>query len=388
MKTRIALLVVCMISASLLVSPCLAREFELREIPAGTEVNVIQLGDGPRPTGDECELHRLGEPAYIAGGWLHGSETYKIYCDPQGCPPHTSGYNGLVPTCFCLYLSWDPIDPGTCAVSFTLDMEHVCWIEPECPYPGDVIWTSGTYEFGPADPGMYLIYVGLYEAPCIAGPFFFSLYFDLLDEDCSGVDIVLFDTDPCAPCLDYNNWGGGWYDLCSVLGYHLAAYVQGVWDCDALEGWIDLDGDGACGPDEVVLEEVSDMLPVDVWLDTDCIAWTDCFGVICWDPSLEFADWAANPDLGCLDYAIDPMAGCIVISAYSCPIVHEPRRLGTIWLHNVMEETTDMIWIEALRLVRYGEEAWYGEGLEWCPGFETTSPVEGRTWGSIKAMYR
>lgn len=394
MKNGVVLLVVGVIAASLLVSPCLAREGELRAIPAGTEVRVIQLGDGPRPNGDICQLHLLGEPAYVIGGWLQGDEVYKIYCDPQACPPHHSDYNGLIPTYFIFYLYWYPLDSGDavppCHLDFALDMEHPTWPEPDCPYPGEMIWSSGLYGLDLPEPGLYEIAVPLDGTPCIAGPFFFSIYFAPFAPCPDYVDIVLFDTEPCVPCSDYNDWGEGWYDFCTELfGVNVAAFVEGVWECDAVEGWVDLDGDGHCGPDEVILEETSETVPVDIWLDSDCVFW-DAFEVLlCWDESLEFSDWLVSPDLECAQTGVSPAGNCASIWGTQALLDHGERYLGTIWLHNVLEQSEDAIWIEGLHLTRYGQEAWYiGEGLDWCPGYEMTSPVEGRTWGAIKAMYR
>ncbi len=196
---------------ALMILVALATPLAAREHVTDVELITTSLVDSYPPAdrdpGDLCEACNSSYH-WTVDSWLTGNESYKTYCDPSNCPDCSAGWK---PVSVTIYLYW--AEENTCQLTLTADIENVDLSNPECPAPGAVVATSDPVVVGPFSPaGLWAVTVPIpIDCPIMDEPFFAAITFE---DDCVTLPSLVTDEGPCAPCMNWNDWGTGWEDLC------------------------------------------------------------------------------------------------------------------------------------------------------------------------------
>ncbi len=189
-----------------LATPLAARE-SVTDVELITTSLVGSYPPAERDPGDLCEACNSSY-YWTVDSWLTGNESYKTYCDPSNCPCCDAGWK---PVSVTIYLYW--AEENTCQLTLMADIENVDLTNPECPMPGDVVATSDPVVVGPFSPaGLWAVTVPIpIDCPIMDEPFFAAITFA---DDCEALPALVTDEGPCDPCMNWNDWGTGWEDLC------------------------------------------------------------------------------------------------------------------------------------------------------------------------------
>lgn len=217
--TAIALALLLVLPAAVV----LAREVVARPLEAGVMGRDSLVS---REEGDLC--HGCNDEYYwTVGGWLTGNEVYRVYCDPTGCAPCEGGWK---PVSVTMYLYWGA--ENTCSLSVSAEIERAGGRASACDGPSDVLASSQAITVGPFDPpGLWAVTVPLPESSqTIDEPFYASFR---LHNTCDELPDVVTSPGPCEACRSWNDWGGGWNDLCPYgfpgnLSLYATLECQGV----------------------------------------------------------------------------------------------------------------------------------------------------------------
>jgi len=129
--------------------------------------------------------------------WLLGYELYKSYQNPglacEGPYPFTVDEVHMV--------LW--FDYAT-TIYVSVDVETADLSSPGCPFPGDLLSISSTYEVAVPGSGLYQISVPLDSPAVTEEPFFAGFYFADWVDTLSGIAPVTDNTP--VPCVSYNIW--------------------------------------------------------------------------------------------------------------------------------------------------------------------------------------
>jgi hypothetical protein len=167
-------------------------------------------------------------PSYGWSGWLAGDEEYAQLGDPEavgcGIPVYPFGITELYNVVYSI--SGQPIVTGYFGIR-KADMTN-----PSCPVPGQLIWTSPVYQWGPLPTPGYLYRLSLYltSQVCVNGPYFVCFYYVGPTENPPGSVLGIATDQTADACQSYNDWGSGWYDLVTDIGFggNLQLYSRGL----------------------------------------------------------------------------------------------------------------------------------------------------------------
>jgi hypothetical protein len=141
--------------------------------------------------------------------WLTGAELYKAYQNPGlAC---TGPYPFVVENIYFVLLF-----EATCTLYVSVDVETADLTNPDCPWPGELLSISRTYQVTIPEAGIYQIEVPLDSFPVVNEPYFAGFYFANPVDTLAGACLIT-DSVP-TPCVAYNIWDTaiGYVDLDST----------------------------------------------------------------------------------------------------------------------------------------------------------------------------
>jgi len=129
--------------------------------------------------------------------WLLGYELYKSYQDPgDACEgPYPFSVEEIHMLLWFNYAT---------TIYVSVDVETANLSTPNCPFPGDLLSISTTYEVAIPAGGLFQISIPLDSAAVVTEPFFAGFYFAEWVDTLSGIAPVT-DHVP-VPCVSYNIW--------------------------------------------------------------------------------------------------------------------------------------------------------------------------------------
>ncbi len=174
---------------------------------------------------DSCQISAVDSLVWMINSWIIGDELYKVYLDPaQACP---NPYPFSVSEVHIILVFSD-----TTTITYEGDIESVDMTNPACPFPGEIVEISPTYQDFVPDANAYDIWVAFDPPIVVNGPFFAGFYLGAGMNPTSQPALVTDDSP--GSCLSYNIWDTtiGWYDLGDNPDYifpgQLAMYVVGT----------------------------------------------------------------------------------------------------------------------------------------------------------------
>ena len=165
-------------------------------------------------SGDTCLVKtNSAPPSYVYAGWLADGQLYAQLADAEGfCALPTYPF-GITNVYYHIYAKYaGPSVTGYFAIA-KADMSN-----PTCPIPGQVIWTSATYTWGPfSAAGVWRLSVNIGAQVCVNGPYFVEFY--LVGPVPPGDSLEVNSDQSADACQSYYNEGTGWYDMVTDIGF-------------------------------------------------------------------------------------------------------------------------------------------------------------------------
>lgn len=218
------LLLVLVLGAAIVASTA-ATALADRDVTLRSRKIILHPVEGTAPTeigsgnlnGTACQIGNLNPAAWAISGFIAPPEDYKLVFDPgttcSVCP------TGFQVTTISIHLQTDT----TCTFVMSVDLERAVLESPGCYAPGPVLCATGLYQVDIPSAGGWIIGLPVsvddcQECPeygCFSmtdGPYCLSVHFESMSVPSSHVDLVT-DAGPAVNCLNWNNYGTGWYDL-------------------------------------------------------------------------------------------------------------------------------------------------------------------------------
>ena len=151
-----------------------------------------------------CQVGNLNSPAWAINNFVLPPEEYKVAFDPLAtctvCP-----YGFKVTKNHVLLQT-----TGACTIILSVDVEEVVYPTPGCTAPGAVVCSSPLYQVNLPAAGLWNIGIPI-TCECLTPmrKYMLSVHF----EDATCTPALITDAGPAGLCLNWNNYGTGWYDL-------------------------------------------------------------------------------------------------------------------------------------------------------------------------------
>jgi len=164
----------------------------------------MPLTFGPTGGAVNCQVGNLNPAAWAISNFVSAPEDYKLAFDPMTtctvCPV------GFKVTKVHAYLQF----AAACQVVLSVDVEDAVYQGPDCPAPGPVVCASPLYTVTIPAAGMYDIAIPI-TCDCvpIGRDYLLSVHF----ESHTRVPALITDAGPAVLCLNWNDYGTGWYDI-------------------------------------------------------------------------------------------------------------------------------------------------------------------------------
>lgn len=237
MSKRFMILLVCFV---MMASVAIARD-----TPTVTRIDPADLQEMTilTPPGDGV-VGNLNPPAQAIGGWLVGDEVYKYLFNPSEQLPNCPvGFN-LLSVHMLLQFSDDPSEVYPQEFSLYGDLETAVYDDAlGCYVPGPEECAGPLVTITIDQPGLYDIEVPM-DCPCafIYGSDGTAFMYMLSMHFVGPVSAAIITDDIPVGCTSWNNWGQGWFDLVTDIGF---------------PGELSMYGDVNCCSDPVAVEEKS-----------------------------------------------------------------------------------------------------------------------------------
>jgi hypothetical protein len=183
-------------------------EKQVKVEPLGA-VAAKPINLGPSLAAGTCQVGNLNAAFWAIGNFLMPPEDYKLVFYPKTtCPGCRSGFN--VTNVHIVLQTHD-----ACTLVMSVDVEKTERVEPGCFAPGPLVCESGLYQVNVPSSGVWIIGIPVSDCGCLSalgGPYCLSVHFESMSCTSGGVDLAT-DVGPGALCLNWNNYGTGWYDL-------------------------------------------------------------------------------------------------------------------------------------------------------------------------------
>ena len=157
-------------------------------------------------TAEACTVRHDVGAYWMITHWITGNELYKSYQNPGlSCDaPYPFSVENIY-----IMLAFDVM----CTVYVSVDVETADLSAPSCPFPGDLVSISTTYEVVIPGSGLYQIEFPLDSPAVVDGPYFAGLYFADVVDSLTGAALIT-DSIPVG-CVSYNIWDTaiGYVDL-------------------------------------------------------------------------------------------------------------------------------------------------------------------------------
>jgi len=199
-----------------------------------TNVQAVKIGDIPQreirfapmlSAADTCFVTSYDSIVWQIDSWVVGNELYKAYLDPStACAdpyPYTI-YEINMPMTF----------QGAADLVVSVDVEAVDLSDPTCPYPGDLLTISSSYQLTVPEAGFYSLPIPLDTPIVVNGPFFAGFFIANELDPYAGAAVTTDNTP--ALCTGYNIWDTtlGFIDLNNNEYYsfpgRLVMYASGI----------------------------------------------------------------------------------------------------------------------------------------------------------------
>lgn len=179
----------------------------------------IDLGNSV--AGATCQVGNLNPPAWAIVGFLTPPEDYKLVFFPRAtCSACRSGFR--VTDVHVILQTHD-----ACTLRMSADVEKAVLQSPGCYMPGAMVCRTGLYDVTIPSAGLWNVGIPVYASDCPASPgggclsmfgggYCLSVHFESAGCTSGGIDLVT-DDGPASLCLNWNNYGAGWYDLVGVF---------------------------------------------------------------------------------------------------------------------------------------------------------------------------
>jgi hypothetical protein len=210
MRHFLSILVTSALVAGLAATAFAEKQLDLRPIEA-LEATPIDVGMGPLSFEQTCQVGNLNPAAWVINNFLSPPEAYKLAFDPLAtcsvCPV------GFMANKVHVYLQ----TRAACSVVLAVDVEEAVYPTPGCTAPGPVMCSSVLYQVNLPAAGMWNIGIPI-ACPCLTmfKNYLLSVHFESMT--CSAANIGLVtDAGPAGLCLNWNDYGTGWYDLVAAF---------------------------------------------------------------------------------------------------------------------------------------------------------------------------
>lgn len=171
-----------------------------------TDVQAVKIGDIPKKeirfapllsAADTCFAASFDSIVWQIDNWVVGNELYKAYLDPaNSC---TSPYP------YTIYeINMPMVFLGATDLVVSVDVEAVDLTDPSCPYPGDMLAISSSYQLTIPEAGFYSLPIPLDEPVVVDGPFFAGFFIGNELDPYVGAAVTTDNT--LELCTGYNIW--------------------------------------------------------------------------------------------------------------------------------------------------------------------------------------
>jgi hypothetical protein len=151
-----------------------------------------------------CQVGNLNPAAWAISNFLLPPEEYKLAFDPLAtcstCPV------GFRVTTVRIYLQTG----AACTITMAANVEEAVYAGAGCPAPGPVVCGSSLYTVNVPSAGLWNIGIPI-TCDCLATGRDYLLGIQFVSASCTP-DLIT-DAGPGQLCLNWNNYGTGWYDL-------------------------------------------------------------------------------------------------------------------------------------------------------------------------------
>jgi hypothetical protein len=164
---------------------------------------------GPMGIETTCQVGNLN-PAYWSISGVAPPEDYKLAFNPLAtCTVCPVGFRVLK---VHAYLQ----TAGACQLVMSVDVEEAVYQSPNCPAPGPVVCASLLYNVNIPQAGLWNIGLPI-TCDCLSMTrmYLLSVHF----ESASSAPDLITDAGPAVLCMNWNNYGTGWYDLLAAYSW-------------------------------------------------------------------------------------------------------------------------------------------------------------------------
>lgn len=177
------------------------REPVIEELQA---VEIVSWDFPPYSPLVTCQVGNLNPAAWAISNFVLPPEEYKLAFDPMAtctaCP-------------FAFKITKNHIllqTAGACTIVMSVDVEEVVYAGADCTTPGPVVCESPLYTVTLPAAGLWNVGIPITcDCLTLARKYMLSVHF----ESASCTPALITDAGPADLCLNWNNYGTGWYDL-------------------------------------------------------------------------------------------------------------------------------------------------------------------------------
>jgi hypothetical protein len=199
--------------ASALVMGLAASAFAEKRMDAAPveTLEATPVSFGPLGFEQSCQVGNLNPAAWVIYNFLSPPEDYKLAFDPLATC--TVCQVGFMPTTVHVYLQVKAAG----SVVLSVDVEEAVYPTPGCTAPGPAMCTSPLYTVTLPSAGLFNLGIPI-TCPCLTmyKKYLLSVHFQSMSLTPANIGLVT-DAGPAALCLNWNDYGTGWYDLLTAF---------------------------------------------------------------------------------------------------------------------------------------------------------------------------
>ena len=175
--------------------------------PVVQELEAVEITDvefGPVSPLLSCQVGNLNPAAWAISNFVLPPEDYKLAFDPMATCTSCPFAFKITKNHILLQVA------AACTIVMSVDVEEVVYAGADCTTPGPVVCASPLYTVSLPAAGLYNIGIPI-TCDCLtmARKYMLSVHF----ESATCTPALITDAGPAGLCLNWNNYGTGWYDL-------------------------------------------------------------------------------------------------------------------------------------------------------------------------------